>query len=455
MVGGPSMERPTGRRAIAAGLLLAAGLLAGGVLAVMGCSRDDRPQNPPASASPEIPTAATPPSAVPTSAPTAAAAPEPAPVDDYVERALRASGHEEMAGWLAEAEALRLQVLVTVVKPNAKGPDDLEEHGYRVDAEYIYPASAIKTLISIAALRYLDEIGKEHGVELPPNVRIMRCKSPAGHCEVPEADEDDKPDDDEDQEKPHVSREIRKLLAWSDNDAYDRLYDLVGHQRLNELMGEMGLSSVRFHHRMSSAWQPKKTRRVRVYPWKGRVVTLPARESELSLAPTDAKRLSVGSAHKTAKGLVEEPMDFAEKNYASLRDLHDSQIALVRPELARRSLGLDDAARKVIVDAMSGRVVAGKHGAVHKPMVNGVLEVLTADRVRYVNKSGRAYGFHLENAYVEDRESGRAFFVTAAIYANPNGVLNDDDYAYEELSQPFLAAVGAGLSRAVFGAAKP
>src|SRR5690606_26554658 len=113
------------------------------------------------------------------------------------------------------------------------------------------------------------------------------------------------------------------------------------------------------------------------------------------------------------------------------------------------ALGLGDDARKVIVDAMEGHVVGGKRGAVHKPMVNGLLEVLPAKRIRYVNKSGRAYGFHLENAYVEDRESGSAFFVTAVIYANPDGVLNDDDYAYEEMSQPFFTALGTGLARAL------
>jgi hypothetical protein len=416
------------------------------LVGLAGCSRDEAPTNVDA---PPVVTAI---EAAP--AEVVAAPPEPqkspAPVDDFVERALRASGHAEVESWLSQAAELRLQALVTIVKPGAKGPADLEEHGFRLDAEYVYPASAIKTLISIAALRYLDELAKEHGVPLPPNVRMMRCKEAAGHCEVPEADEDDDPDDDVDEEKPNISREIRKLLAWSDNDSYDRLYDLVGHQRLNEMMAELGLASVRFHHRMSSGWQPQKTRRVRVYPWQGKVITLPARTSELTLAPTAVKGLSVGTAHKTAKGLVEEPMSFAEKNYASLRDLHRAQIALVRPELADLALGLDDDRRKVIVEAMTGRVVAGKQGAVHKPMVNGVLEVLAAGRVRYVNKSGRAYGFHLENAYVEDRESDRAFFVTVVVYANPNGVLNDDDYAYEELSQPVLAAVGAGLSRLVF-----
>lgn len=422
-------------------------------LVAAGCQRDPQP------VATQTATASGP--ASPAKAPATASArasaeaePPPEPRDAFVENALRASGAEGVDDWLERADALRLQVLVSVVKPGAKGPSDLEEHGFRVDAEYFYPASAIKTLLAVGALRYLDELAESHDVELPPNVRIMRCEAPAGHCEVPEVDEDDDPDDDYDEEKPNLSREIRKLLAWSDNDSYDRLYDLVGHQRLNELMVDLGLSSARFHHRMSSSAAPEKTLRVRVFPWKGKVITLPARSSELRLAATPAAGLTVGTAHKTGKGLVEEPMSFAHKNYASLRDLHRLHVALVRPELSELDLKLSPEALEVVVDAMTGRPVAGKHGAVHKPMLPGVLEAVALEGLRYTNKSGRAYGFHLENAYLEHGERGGAFFVTAVIYANPNGVLNDDDYAYEELSQPFLEALSQGLAREILAPAQ-
>jgi hypothetical protein len=89
---------------------------------------------------------------------------------------------------------------------------------------------------------------------------------------------------------------------------------------------------------------------------------------------------------------------------------------------------------------------------VHKPLLPGVLEVVDVKRLRYLAKSGRAYGFHLENGYLEDKTTGRGFFVTTAIYANPDGVINDDDYAYKELSQPFMEALGQALARIVFNA---
>src|SRR5690606_17176872 len=84
----------------------------------------------------------------------------------------------------------------------------------------------------------------------------------------------------------------------------------------------------------------------------------------------------------------------------------------------------------------------------YKPLSPGVVEALDGerDRVRYVNKAGRAYGFHLDSAYIEDTKSGRAFFVAVTIFANDNRVLNDNSYEYESLSYPFLVELGRVLA---------
>ncbi|HWB79613.1 MAG TPA: hypothetical protein VG755_31840, partial [Nannocystaceae bacterium] len=64
---------------------------------------------------------------------------------------------------LADPARYRLQVLVTIVEPGGK----TTEHGYRVDAEYTYPASAIKTFASVAALRELERLQAEgHALDL-------------------------------------------------------------------------------------------------------------------------------------------------------------------------------------------------------------------------------------------------------------------------------------------------
>jgi hypothetical protein len=74
---------------------------------------------------------------------------------------------------------------------------------------------------------------------------------------------------------------------------------------------------------------------------------------------------------------------------------------------------------------------------------------LPLERVRIWNKVGRAYGFTTENAYVEDLGTGRGFFVSAVLYTNPNGVLNDGVYAYESIADPYMADLGEALARAL------
>jgi hypothetical protein len=74
-----------------------------------------------------------------------------------------------------------------------------------------------------------------------------------------------------------------------------------------------------------------------------------------------------------------------------------------------------------------------------KFLLPGLRRLVPADRLRVYGKTGRAYGFTVENSYVVDERTGRSFFLTAALYTNPNQTLNDDDYAYEELADPFFA----------------
>ena len=65
-------------------------------------------------------------------------------------------------------------------------------------------------------------------------------------------------------------------------------------------------------------------------------------------------------------------------------------------------------------------------------------------------KVGQAYGFLIHNAYIVDKASGKSFFLIAAIYANADGVLNDDLYNYETVSFPALADVGEAFTRDAF-----
>ena len=72
---------------------------------------------------------------------------------------------------------------------------------------------------------------------------------------------------------------------------------------------------------------------------------------------------------------------------------------------------------------------------------------VTGERVESSGKIGRAYGFSIENSYVRNPANGRVVFVTAVIYTNADGVLNDDKYEYETVADPFFADLGEVIAQ--------
>ena len=68
-------------------------------------------------------------------------------------------------------------------------------------------------------------------------------------------------------------------------------------------------------------------------------------------------------------------------------------------------------------------------------------------RVRVFNKVGWAYGCLTDVSYVADFGNKVEFMLTATIYVNADGILNDDKYEYEEVGWPFLYQLGQTIYR--------
>jgi hypothetical protein len=62
--------------------------------------------------------------------------------------------------------------------------------------------------------------------------------------------------------------------------------------------------------------------------------------------------------------------------------------------------------------------------------------------LRIFNKVGDAYGFLTDVAYVVDFERNIEFMVSATIYCNSDGILNDDKYDYDTIGFPFMKHLG-------------
>lgn len=336
----------------------------------------------------------------------------------------------------------RMQILVTRVEGSA-----IRQHGYRADDELFYPASAIKPFVAVAALRELQRL-REEDPSLTVDTPLYLCRVADARCALTH-DASNLASG-----RITIRHELRKMLLVSNNVAFNRLYDLVGHHRLNDTFRHLGFDSVRLRHRFLGG------------PEGGRVsppmvigsVALPRRVSAFPVGSAPAKRTEIGDAYYDEAGeLHRGPADFRFKNYASLYDMQRLLIGVAMPDLpGAPDLGLTDEHRELLLDAMTEDPRAsenpeypGAHHAIehHKALFWGARRAV-AD-LRCVSKSGRAYGFEIDNAFFRHEPSGRALFVTAAVYANPNRVINDNGYAYH-LTRAFMEALGEELARAAF-----
>ena len=302
-----------------------------------------------------------------------------------------------------------MQILVTRVTPRTAGPPLVSSHAYRADAAYFYPASSVKTFVALAALRRLQESRPAEA-----------ATSKVGQCAIGQSE----------RTQPAVCRHIETLLLASSNRSFNRLYDFIGGERLNRTLHQLGFRSVRLRHHLDGT-EPHGGGGLT--PWSG----------DIAWGDNPAPRLAVGSAFRDDVGrLVRGPASFGTKNYASLGDLHRLLISLARPDLPGAvDLGLSPDHRAFLLHTLQGH-----------PMrtVRGMGAVASLGSMRYAARGGRAYGFETENAYVEHRETGVALFVTATLYRNPNGIVNDNCYAYERVTTPFLRMLGSSLARRVF-----
>lgn len=359
---------------------------------------------------------------------------------------------------LEQSQAHRVQILVTTVRDSKRGAPRVERFGYRVDAEYFYPASSIKLCAAVAALQVCEEIARDQKIpdlltvpmEIAPlfpgdEVQRLDASNLEGGFIT-------------------VGHEIRKLALVSDNPAFNRLWDVVGHERMNWSMHALGLKSVVINHRLSDSRSIPVPTDSAAVSWRlpdGGEVRVPARSSHLHLTNLQSGT-AIGSGYVSGKTVVNQPLEFRQRNGISLVDLQDLLIQVARPDVdvGKPRLRLTETHRAHLLrglreyprESVNPRYAPDPYTDDYcKFLLPGVRRVYRSEvpgtRVEITGKIGRAYGFTVENSYLYNPLNRAGVFVTAVIYTNSDGVLNDDQYEYAEVADPFMSALGEWVAR--------
>ena len=349
----------------------------------------------------------------------------------------------------AERASVRLQIMATVV-------DEAVESAawptlrYHVGDEYLYPASAVKHLAVFAMFSLWPSLAPDDELRIheapPPSLTDDELRAFRGRVV----------------RTVRVDDVVRAALVTSENDAYNRVVDVVGHEALNRWLWDAGLRSSRLRHRLF-AFVPDSIQRmspaVEVVRSGSVVEALEARRSGLVFPSEDPTEVLVGDAwvDEETRAVVRSPMNFADKNAVPIEDLHRAMLGFAYPgSSGSASIALPTGARDYLIGVMStrpeGRPDRGfvERADRYKPLLPGLRRAGISDRVTYVSKGGRAYGFHTETAWVRDPSTRRAVVLTVGLYVNPNGVLNDDRYDYPR-SYALFSELGVWIASLLSG----
>ncbi|WP_432798825.1 serine hydrolase [Poriferisphaera sp. WC338] len=377
--------------------------------------------------------------------------------DDLVEFLLRTEP-EKFKKIYRVPEQYRAQVLLSVIEKDDTGGFKIDRYGYRLGAEYFYPASTIKLGASVAALQYLQDLDLPEGV-------VVDAYTPMEIYPLFE-DESHQFTDTSNVEQGvmTVGHEIRRTLLVSSNSAFNHLFEIVGQQEINEMMMEAGLDETKYIHRLSeirSAEENRMLPQIGFHVDGGEVIELPVRKSSLVLSNQGLDGIEIGRRYMQGGEVVEGPMNFEMKNRASLRDLQDVMLKVVLPdvELGSPAFRLKESDRDLLLKALSEHPLDSKNPVYTKEdlgdwigdtrFLPGLLRVDSArENWMIYEKSGTAYGFSLDNTVVMHKPSGKIFALAAVLYTNENETLNDDHYEYD-FADAVMADLGELLGRYV------
>ncbi|HMP88526.1 MAG TPA: hypothetical protein PKE63_14700, partial [Lacibacter sp.] len=177
----------------------------------------------------------------------------------------------------------------------------------------------------------------------------------------------------------------------------------------------------------------------------------PPAESRLNYLPrTD----SVGKGYMDGNTQVNQPMDFSGKNRVHLADLHRMLQTVLFPEAfpeQQRFRFSEDDYRFLYqcLSQLPRETRYPEYDTTHyydsyvKFFLYGTQkQTRIPPTIRIFNKVGWSYGFLTDVAYIADLQNGVEFMLSATIYCNADGILNDDRYEYETVGLPFLEALG-------------
>ncbi|MBK5240669.1 serine hydrolase [Clostridium sp.] len=307
-----------------------------------------------------------------------------------------------------------LQILYTEINRDNANLPTFTSYKYNVDAKkYFYPASSVKLSSCILSLDKINNL-KINGLSKYSTMNIGAARN----GQTPRNGET-------------ISNYIQKILLYSDNDSFSRLYEFLGQKYYNDTLSSKGYKDSKIIHRLSgnnSYENNKYTNPIAFYSGNKKLYAQPLIYSNTSYNNNGLTNISVGKGETSYSS-----KNFAYKNYMSIEDLQD----MVKTVFFNSYMNVDRQFNLTVDDTNSlKKYMKGTGNVTYKYLVCGGNSKIPSG-IEIYNKIGIAYGQLTDNSYIVDKHSGKEFMLTATICVNNKGT-----YDYYSKGMPFLKNLG-------------
>ena len=344
---------------------------------------------------------------------------------------------------IKEKEDYEIQILLTKIDQyNSKV--DFQEYKYQLDDnKYFYPASTIKLPIVVLALKKINEL-RSKGSEITLKSKItLNYKDDYSQLVIRDS-------------ITSFQNLIADVFLVSDNSASNILIDFIGYNYFNHEMENAGFDKTYLNHKfnpdpyVNSTWQ--------ISDLDNNIISSINDNQKIIKADEKTNGLEKGERRYFKGEILDESLNFSEKNRSSITDMHNLIKYIFYPEIFDRAntfnLNVEDYdflrywMSRFTYEDIGEKFIGNEKffETYNKFFIHGDEQSVLNEQIRVYNKIGQAYGTSIDNGLIKNYQDNVEFILTATIYTNKNKVINDNEYEYDDIAVPFLAK----LSRAIY-----
>ena len=375
--------------------------------------------------------------------------------EDIIAQLLR-SNPEKFKKFLDNPSEYKIQIIYTKIDRDKQNVPHFTQYNCQLDPKnYFYPASLVKLPVVALSLEKINKL-KTDSLKAYPKISSLsketRMKFDSAYYCQSIVDKDTTAENG----FPSIAHSIKKMMLVSDNDGYTQMYEFLGQEYVNKALWAKGYTSARIIHRFKVCdnMQNRYTNPITFFNERGEEIYKQKMQYNPDQLQNFLGSVKVGRKSVEKNKVMDHPKDFTYMNYLGLEDINSILISIMFPnavdEKHRFQLTLDD--RHFLWKYMSmypAECSAPKYNSKdywcsYKKyfMYGDSKDSITDKSIRIFNVVGQSFGFLSDVAYVADFKNNVEFLLSAVIYVNSDGIMNDGKYDYDAIGFPFLANLG-------------